>query len=71
MEHPKRYTYDNPSMKALFILVVGITLGYLLSLVNEPFNQFMFTNFIKFCRWAELPHEVWAFMDQYIFSGAL
>ena len=52
-------------------LLIGFLLGYGFSFVSQEWYQFWHLKFIKFCRWAELPHEVWAFMDQWIFFGAL
>ena len=52
-------------------LFLGLIVGYVFSFISPEFNQFMFVHFIQFCRWADLPHEVWAFMDQYIFFGRL
>ena len=52
-------------------IFLGVLLGYGFSFISPEFNQFMFIHFIKICRWAELPHEVWAFMDEYIFYGRL
>ena len=52
-------------------IFLGVLLGYGFSFISPEFNQFMFIHFIKICRWAELPHEVWVFMDEYIFYGRL
>ena len=52
-------------------IFLGFVIGYAFSFISPEFNQFMFIHFIKICRWAELTHEVWAFMDEYIFYGRL
>ena len=57
--------------KMFRFIFLGFVLGYAFSFVSEDWYSFWHLHFIKFCRWVELPHEVWAFMDQYIFFGAL
>jgi hypothetical protein len=52
-------------------IILGFLLGYAFSFVSQDWYMFFHLHFIKACRWAELPHEVWAFMDRYIFFGAL
>ena len=58
-------------MQTTVKLLLGFLLGYAYSFISADWYSFWHLKFIKFCRWAELPHEVWAFMDQYIFFGAL
>ena len=52
-------------------VLLGILLGYGLSFVSPEFNEFMFLNFTNFCKWVNIPEEVWIWMDKYIFYGRL
>ena len=52
-------------------LLIGFLLGYAFSFVSVEWYYFFNSNFIDLCRWAELPDEIWIWMDKYIFYGRL
>ena len=52
-------------------ILIGFVLGYAFSFVSPEWYSFWNSNFISFCRWAELPDVAWQMMDKYIFFGAL
>ena len=52
-------------------ILIGFVLGYAFSFVSPEWYYFVNSNFINFCRWAELPDVAWIMMDKYIFFGAL
>ena len=52
-------------------ILIGFILGYAFSFVSPEWYSFWNSNFISFCRWAELPDVAWIMMDKYIFFGAL
>ena len=52
-------------------LLVGFMLGYAFSFVSAEWYYFFNSNFIDLCRWAELPDNIWIWMDEWIFFGAL
>ena len=52
-------------------ILLGFVLGYAFSFVSPEWYYFVNSNFIHFCRWAELPDVAWIMMDKYIFFGAL
>jgi hypothetical protein len=52
-------------------IFLGFILGYAFSFVSPEWYAFVNSNFIQFCRWAELPDVIWLWMDKWIFFGAL
>ena len=52
-------------------ILLGFVLGYAFSFFSPEWYYFVNSNFINFCRWAELPDVAWIMMDKYIFFGAL
>ena len=52
-------------------ILLGFILGYAFSFVSAEWYYFFNSNFIDFCRWADLPDTIWIWMDEWIFFGAL
>lgn len=59
-------------VREIFILFIALLIiSYIASRISIEYYNFIKYHFILGCRYMELPHEVWAFMDKYIFEGQL
>jgi hypothetical protein len=58
-------------MKIFLLVILAFIAGYAFSFVSAEWYYFFNSNFINFCRWAELPDIIWIWMDEWIFFGAL
>ena len=58
-------------MKIFLPIILAFIAGYAFSFVSAEWYAFVNSNFIDFCRWAELPDAIWVWMDEWIFFGAL
>jgi hypothetical protein len=57
--------------ETLFWMFSFLVISYIASRISIDYYNFIHVNFIRVCRSMNLPIEVWAFMDNHIFYGAL
>ena len=72
MQLKKRLMLKINIVREIFILLIALLIiSYIASRISIEYYNFIKYHFILGCRYMELPHEVWAFMDKYIFEGQL
>ena len=72
MQLKKRLMLRINIVREIFILLIALSIiSYIASRISVEYYNFIYHHFISLCRYMELPHEVWAFMDKYIFEGQL
>ena len=54
-------------------ILIGFFLGYAFTFIDPTWNTFIQSHVFSWMRWANVPDEVWVFMDNYVpfFNGRL
>ena len=59
-------------VREIFILLIALLIiSYIASRISIEYYNFISYHVSLGCRYMELTHEVWAFMDKYLFEGQL